>query len=207
VDYNVHADVRNSPNYLITRPDDRDRAIQRLVVLMQMTYVGAPMIYNGDEAGMWGAGDPDNRQPMVWADMTYDPQSIDPRTGAQPPQAVGFDKELFAYYRGAIALRRTHPALDRGDYALLAADDAADTIVFLRRGSSESLIIAINRSANAQNVTVTAPTDRDAALLAKPAILFSTTEPATAAGVSAARGKLSLLLPPLTGVVVGPAGL
>ena len=44
-----------------------------------MTYVGAPMIYYGDEAGMWGGHDPDDRMPMVWADLQYDPQAIDPR--------------------------------------------------------------------------------------------------------------------------------
>jgi cyclomaltodextrinase / maltogenic alpha-amylase / neopullulanase len=32
--------------------------IQRLLTLFQMTYVGAPMIYYGTEAGMWGADDP-----------------------------------------------------------------------------------------------------------------------------------------------------
>ena len=182
VDYNAHADVHNSPNYLIGKPDDRDRAIQRLVVLMQMTYVGAPMIYYGDEAGMWGAGDPDNRQPMVWADRTYEAQAIDPRTGAQEPQAVGFDKALFAFYKSAIALRRAHPALNRGDYELLDADDSADTVVFCRKIAQESLIVAINRSDSAQKVTVAA------ASLAKPAILFSTTEPATATEVSAGGG-------------------
>ena len=44
-----------------------------------MTYVGAPMIYYGDEAGMWGAGDPDDRMPMIWKDLQYQPQTIDPR--------------------------------------------------------------------------------------------------------------------------------
>ncbi len=44
-----------------------------------MTYVGAPMIYYGDEAGMWGGHDPDDRMPMVWEDLKYDPQAIDPR--------------------------------------------------------------------------------------------------------------------------------
>ncbi len=72
-----------APNYAIRRPDEGERAIQRLVVLMQMTAVGAPMIYYGDEAGMWGATDPDDRQPMVWADLKYASQTIDPRTGSR----------------------------------------------------------------------------------------------------------------------------
>ncbi len=39
------------------------------MVIFQMTYLGAPVIYYGDEAGMWGANDPDSRKPMVWDDL------------------------------------------------------------------------------------------------------------------------------------------
>ena len=45
------------------------RRVQRLVALLQMTYVGPPMIYYGTEAGMWGADDPCDRMPMVWPEM------------------------------------------------------------------------------------------------------------------------------------------
>ena len=43
-----------------------------------MTYVGAPMIYYGDEVGMWGADDPSCRKPMLWDDlMPYDnPEAV-----------------------------------------------------------------------------------------------------------------------------------
>lgn len=50
-------------HYLINRPDERIRRLQRLLVALQMTYVGAPMIYYGDEAGMWGEDDPGCRTP------------------------------------------------------------------------------------------------------------------------------------------------
>ena len=138
VDYNQDNDLRESPGYLIRKPNERERAIQRLVVLAQMTYVGAPMIYYGDEAGMWGAHDPDNRQPMVWEDLQYAPQTIDPRNASgEEPQPVAFNRDLFNYYRDAIALRRAHPALRRGDYALIAAADDADALAFSRTTAAE----------------------------------------------------------------------
>ena len=53
VEYNSNDAVHTSPTYLIRKPNDRERSIQQMVVLMQMSYVGAPMIYYGDETGMW----------------------------------------------------------------------------------------------------------------------------------------------------------
>ena len=200
VDYNSNDDLRESPGYLIRKPNDRDRAIQRLIVLEQMTYVGAPMIYYGDEAGMWGAHDPDNRQPMVWADLQYAPQTTDPRTtSGEDPQPVGFDKELFGYYHDAIALRRAHPALCRGDYTLLEANDRADALAFSRQTATESLVVAINRSNDPQTLTLHVPPT----VLVKPKIVFTTPGAQPAAEVKAGGDALSVTLPPLTGIVVG----
>lgn len=55
ISFNENADAHSSKSYNIRKPNDGEREIQRLVVLFQMTYVGGPMIYYGDEAGC-GAG-------------------------------------------------------------------------------------------------------------------------------------------------------
>lgn len=201
VDYNANNDVRDTPGYSVRKPGERDRAVQRLIVLMQMTYVGAPMIYYGDEAGMWGAHDPDNRQPMVWADLKYDPETHDPRGGTHPAEAVAFDPGVFAYYQSAVGLRRTHPILNTGDYALLSADDATDTLAFARgTGGDGSLVVALNRSDKAQTVTVKAP----APVLAKPGVLFTSAgKEAGGVEVKASGESLTITLPALTGAVVG----
>ncbi len=200
VEYNSHNDLREAPGYLIRQPDERDRAVQRLIVLAQMTYVGAPMIYYGDEAGMWGAHDPDNRQPMVWEDLQYAPQTHDPRdaAGEEEPQPIAFDKELFGYYRDAVALRRTHPALCRGDYTLLDADDQADALAFSRTTDKESLVVAINRSNDPQTLKLHVPP----VMLAKPKLVFATPG-AQAAEIRPGGDTLSIVLPPLAGIVVG----
>src|SRR6202040_2483684 len=123
----------------------RERNIQRLIVLLQMSYLGAPMVYYGDEAGMWGAGDPDDRMPMIWPDRQYDPQTNDPRGLERPPDEMKFDQELFNFYKQAIALRRQHDALNHGEFAVIATDDAKRILVASRRSEKETLVVAINR--------------------------------------------------------------
>ena len=132
-------------DYDTRRPTAAERRIQRLVALFQMTYIGAPMIYYGDEAGLWGANDPCCRKPMVWPDMDYAPEAILP-TGAARPQAdeVAFDHELHDYYRWIIALRKDSPALRRGDYHTLLTDDARHLLAFARETSGDTAIVLFN---------------------------------------------------------------
>ncbi|MDH5433765.1 MAG: glycoside hydrolase family 13 protein, partial [Gammaproteobacteria bacterium] len=61
----------NNPDYQVRKPNEQETRLQKLFVILQMTYVGAPMIYYGDEVGMWGANDPDTRKPMLWPDIHY----------------------------------------------------------------------------------------------------------------------------------------
>jgi cyclomaltodextrinase len=57
--------------YDVRKPTEAEYRIQQLMALFQFTYVGAPMVYYGDEVGMWGANDPDCRKPMVWEELEY----------------------------------------------------------------------------------------------------------------------------------------
>ncbi len=52
--------------YVFEKPDVHAYALQKLIAAVQATYVGSPMIYYGDEIGMWGADDPCCRMPMAW---------------------------------------------------------------------------------------------------------------------------------------------
>jgi cyclomaltodextrinase len=112
---------------------------------MQMTYVGAPMIYYGTESGMWGADDPCDRQPMVWPDTTYEPQQSDPLGRARHADAVEFEPLLFSYYRAAIGLRHDHPALRDGAIEFVQADNKANFLAFRRTDDSETLFVGFNR--------------------------------------------------------------
>jgi glycosidase len=144
-DYDVDASPRRGSSYNVRKPAASHRRIQRLVALMQMTYVGAPMIYYGTEAGMWGADDPHDRMPMVWPDMTYDPQQPAAREGSPALDTVEFDRGLYDYYRAAVWLRREHSALRRGAIAFIETEGEAKFLAFRRSENRETLLVGLNR--------------------------------------------------------------
>ncbi len=203
IDFNNNNSARGSAAYKVRRPNDRERAIQRLIGLFQMTYVGAPMLYYGTEAGMWGGHDPDVRMPMVWADLKYDAQATDPRGVAREPDEVKFDADLFGFYAGAIKLRRQHPALSVGDYEALGTFDEQKTFVFARSREGRAYVVALNRSEVAQNVEVEL-TEGLVTAVGEAKTLFATgAEANVKAGLDGRRLKISL--PPLAGAVFGPS--
>jgi glycosidase len=102
-------------------------------LLVQMTYPGAPCVYYGDEIGLTGGHDPLNRQGLPW----------------RRPES--WNRELFAYTRRLIELRKQHAALRRGAYQTLYARDGV--YVFARELSSERFVIALN--VNRSPITLT----------------------------------------------------
>ena len=142
--YNQGNREQEGAPYDATKPGPADYAKQRLLALLQMTYVGAPMVYYGDETGMWGSNDPNNRKPMLWEDLLpyEDPQeTIDPST--------------LAHYRAVIGLRRAHPALRTGSFRTVLTDDAQDTWVFVRSGGGEEVLVALCASERPATVDLT----------------------------------------------------
>ena len=146
-DYDVGDRVspRNSKTYSVRAPNAKERRIQRMIGVMQATFVGAPMLYYGTEAGMWGADDPCDRMPMVWPDMRYEDQSADPLGREYEPATVQFDHPLYRFYQAVIKLRKAYPALRRGDFKVTFSDDAAQGLVFQRSNEHETLWVVINR--------------------------------------------------------------
>jgi glycosidase len=144
-DYDVDVSPRYVPDYDVRKPNDQERRVQRLVALLQMTYVGPPMIYYGTEAGMWGGDDPCDRMPMVWPELTYEPQRGHPLGRERQSDPVAFDEGLFNFYRAAIALRRESEALRRGEIEFVAADDAEGFLAFRRTADDETLLVGLNR--------------------------------------------------------------
>ncbi|MEM1209216.1 MAG: alpha-amylase family glycosyl hydrolase [Planctomycetota bacterium] len=131
------------PHYDARRPNDAERARHRLAVALQMTFLGAPMIYYGDEAGMWSPDDPSDRMPMIWADLApYEGQQRD------------VDTDLLAWYRRMIALRHTEPALRRGAFVPVLADDATGVVAFARELDGRRAYVVLNRSDRASRATL-----------------------------------------------------
>lgn len=103
-----YAKIRNAFTFVLTLPQ-------------------VPMIYYGDEIGMTGAGDPDNRRPMRFG------QEVTPA-----------EQEVFDHVANLTGARRAHRALREGDLTPLLAE--TDVYVYLRSTFDERLVVAFNRS-------------------------------------------------------------
>jgi glycosidase len=91
-----------------------------------MTSPGVPLIYYGDEIGLAGAGDPDNRRFMQWDGIDANQAWLKERLSA-----LG-------------AIRRDNVALRRGELQLLEA--TADTLVYEMVYGEERVVVALNRA-------------------------------------------------------------
>ncbi len=155
-----HAASKATENYHYNprKPALEDYAVQKLIALFQMTYLGAPMIYYGDEVGMWGANDPCCRKPMVWSNLAYSPEAYLPDgTRREAPDSVEINNNLFETYKKLVHLRINHPALSLGDFQTIHIDDARQVYIFRRSCEAEAIFVALNNSRQFQHVTINLP--------------------------------------------------
>jgi glycosidase len=146
-----------NPDYLTGKPSREEYDMLRLMAAFQMTYPGSPMIYYGDEVGMWGAGDPDCRKPMLWEDIVFENETFDVRGERyDQPAEVKPDPALYAFYRKLIGLRKCHPALATGNYqSLQIPGQAAQHGVAFIRSSEDDLVVAVfNNSSDPQEIVL-----------------------------------------------------
>ena len=178
-----HNNPRENPDYRIDRPDLGTRRTQQMILVQQFTYIGAPHIWNGDEVGMWGADDPDDRKPLVWADLRYEDERAHPFGRTRHPDRVVPDTALFRLYRDLIALRKQNLRLFvDGKLNWLLTDDARGLLLYDRVLGDRRAIVAFNVSNTPQQVSVAAD---GSYRLAFPA----------GATVTAAAGRLTTRLP------------
>ncbi len=110
----------------LTVADNRVERL-KLALLYQMTYVGAPVIYYGDEIGMRGGKDPGCRSAMVW-DHNF------------------WNLDLHEYVTRLITARRQHPALRSHDYRCILTLDEAGVYVYQRGSGKQSAYVLVNNS-------------------------------------------------------------
>lgn len=152
--YDKHVGVNDNRRYNVAKPGDRERAVQKLMVLFQMASIGAPMIYYGTEAGMWGADDPDCRKPMVWPELQYDVEKSHPFGDSRPQDDNKFNQDLFQWYAKLIHLRNDHPALRTGSFKPILVLDEKDIVAFERTGSGTTLTVVLNNAWTPQQVMI-----------------------------------------------------
>ena len=108
-----------------------NKAVMREAVVMQMTWVGAPTIYYGDEAGVCGFTDPDNRRTYPW--------------GRE-------DHELIAFHKEAIRIHKEHPALRTGSLKILGGEE--NVLAYARFKGNDRIVIVINNRSERTEVKV-----------------------------------------------------
>jgi glycosidase len=113
---------------------------------LNLTMRGIPQLYYGDEIGMAGGGDPDNRHdfPGGWREDSKNAFNESGRTAEQ--------QEVFAYVQNLLRVRREHPALREGRQWNLLSEDSA--LVFLRESDDEKVLVVFNRSKSARELRV-----------------------------------------------------
>jgi len=121
-------------------------AKQKLAFGLGLTLRGIPEIYYGDEIGMPGGGDPDNRHdfPGGWPGDAKNAFTAKGRTAEQ--------QEIFDYVQTLLRLRREHPVLQSGGLWHLSSDNTA--YVFLRETEEERIVVAFNNSAQPRELKI-----------------------------------------------------
>lgn len=150
-------DTKTKPEegFEVHKPTFVERRLQRLIALFQYTYVGAPMIFYGTEAGMWGADDPDDRKPMVWPELDYEPEVTHPLGEDRPEDDNFFDEQLYRWYKKLGVIRNEHLALRKGDFQELLIDNEKNIWCFARILNKQMFcIVAINRSEQSQKIHI-----------------------------------------------------
>lgn len=104
-------------------------AVLREAVVIQMTWPGAPTVYYGDEAGLCGFTDPDNRRTYPW--------------GRE-------DKELIRFHRDIIRIHKENPALRTGSVKFLNGED--NLLCYGRFNREQQFVIIVNNDENIRHI-------------------------------------------------------
>ena len=115
------------------RTSDEAKAKQYLAAFLQFTYPGAPTIYYGDELGVVGADDPDDRRTIPWGKG---------------------NEELVTYYAKLSAIRHAYPALSTGDIKPLYFANNENVLGFVRSDDKDTLVVLANNKADEITISI-----------------------------------------------------
>ena len=114
-------DSHDMPRFLSMVSGNKDAF--RLATLFQMTYPGAPCIYYGNEIGMMGGREPENRAPFPWDESRW-------------------DHDLRNWFKTFAHIRREHQVLRTGEYVPVFAENRQ--LLVLRHLEGVRMLIAFN---------------------------------------------------------------
>lgn len=137
--------------------DNPDKA--RLIANIYMTLSGNPFIYYGEELGVKGSGDDeDKRTPFRW---TADGTGIDTKWEADTQntelksltEQTGDEASMYNYYKKLIALRKSDKALNSGSYSPVNTNNES-VLSYARTTDDEKVIVLHNLSAKEVKLNV-----------------------------------------------------
>lgn len=108
-----------------------DRAVFMAAVVIQMTWPGAPTLYYGDEAGVCGWTDPDNRRTYPWGKE---------------------DKLLLQFHKDIIKMHKECKVLSTGSYKPLISE--YNLIAYGRFDKNDMVVVIVNNSDDERRVHV-----------------------------------------------------
>lgn len=108
-----------------------NKGIMKEAITLQMTFPGAPTIYYGDEAGLTGWTDPDNRRPYPWGKE---------------------DKEILGFYKKMIAIHKKYSCLKTGSLDYLYMQYGV--IVYGRFNKDESIVVYLNNNCHETEIEI-----------------------------------------------------
>jgi hypothetical protein len=161
----------------------RGKELLRMAAVVQFTIPGAPTVYYGDEVGVTGDDDPDDRRTFPWSD--------------DGPYGVGGDSALMAHYQRLARLREANPVFRDGELTFLLTDDARRTLAYLMRTADEAAVVALNRSDAMQSLSVDVSGRLPDTVRMKDAL-------GAVGTVTAVDGALTFTLSPLSAAVLLP---
>ncbi|MFD1017812.1 alpha-glycosidase [Thalassobacillus hwangdonensis] len=127
-------DSHDTPRILTIADENKERV--KLLYLFQLSFIGTPCIYYGDEIGMNGGQDPGCRACMIWDED-------------------GQDRDLFEFVKQLLTFRKQIPAFGNGaGFRFLQSDDENGTIVYEKTNEEEQLIFIVNNSGLAQTIEI-----------------------------------------------------
>lgn len=185
-----HSRFLTRTNHVVGRVQDRgyeaaengvNKAVMREGVVIQMTWMGAPTIYYGDEAGVCGFTDPDNRRTYPW--------------GKEDHELIDFHKEM-------IRIHKENPEILTGSAIMLHKD--YNVIAYARFNKYEQIIVIVNNNDYEKEVEMRVwQTGAPRECIGKRLMLTTAGGYTTdAADIEITNGRLKLTMPSTSAIVI-----
>lgn len=100
----------------------------KLAIVLSLTLPGVPLIYYGDEVGLDGSGDPDNRRPLPWSNI---------------------NKEIYNHYSNLCKIRNSYDAFKKGSIFFV---ENQDFLIYRRSYNGENVYVILNNSSEGEFV-------------------------------------------------------